>query len=300
MAFEVEVGNVNSAVTTLSQVATDAVSARDLAIQVATQKIGDLQTEVDYKLGIINEMAAKLDADDVLIGDYQTKLNAAQAQLAQLGSVKVYDRMESNPWSANTAKSVGGSGLGTGGWKAPGVESAELWIVDQVGVPAPNYVDCYFTQHVPTDGKVTRFKLEASYLFPTAADVAMCQCLEFEARQVTDDKKLVILAGQLRFGAGTLMYFDWVQRAWLSTGIAITRPAPGTWVGVGVEGHRDATAVYYDALTLNGVRTPFTKSYALLATDWSPLLWAALQLDDNSAVNGYRVKIKDVRLTVSA
>jgi hypothetical protein len=176
-----------------------------------------------------------------------------------------------------------------------------LWILDHAGVPAPNYVDCYFTQRVPTDGTKTRFKLEASFLFPTAADIAACQCLEFEIRQVTDDKKMVILAGQLQYSGGQLRYFDWQQRAWLQFGVAIQKPAPLTWVSIGVEGHRDAIAVYYDAMTYNGMRIPMaTQNYPLLATDWSPLLWAALQLDDTSAVNGYRVKIKDVSLTVSA
>jgi hypothetical protein len=135
--------------------------------------------------------------------------------------------------------------------------------------------------------------------FPTAADIAACQCLEFEIRQVTDDKKMVILAGQLQYSGGQLRYFDWQQRAWLPFGVAIQKPAPLTWVSIGVEGHRDATTVYYDAMTYNGMRIPMTQNYPLLATDWSPLLWAALQLDDTSAVNGYRVKIKDVSLTVS-
>jgi hypothetical protein len=100
---------------------------------------------------------------DERLADFRLNL---MDQLAQLQSTVTYPDLESNPWKANTDKSVGGSGLGTGGWKAPSVECAELWILDQAGVPAPNYVDCYFTQRVPTDGTKTRFKLEASFLFP--------------------------------------------------------------------------------------------------------------------------------------
>lgn len=273
------------------QAITDRDSAQ-AASAAAQQQIADLLADLSADTQLLADLKAKL-------AQAQADLATAQAQLAALPQAAiVYDRLESKPWKANTDKSVGGSGLGTGGWKAPSVESAELWILDTPTVPAPNYVDCYFTQRVPTDGTKTRFKLEASFLFPTAADISACQCLEFEIRQVTDDKRMVILAGQLQYSGGQLRYFDWQQRAWLSFGVPIIKPLPMAWVSVVLEGHRDATTVYYDAMTLNGIRTPMTQSYALLATDWSPLLWAALQLDDTSAVNGYRIKVDGVKLTV--
>lgn len=300
------IDNFNSAVSEYQALLTQVedlknqILTAELRYQNDQKALADLQAQLTQAQADLAYVHGQLKDATFTISEQSAEIKQLQAQLAALPqAVVVYDRLESKPWKANTDKSVGGSGLGTGGWKAPSVESAELWILDQAGIPAPNYVDCYFTQRVPTDGAKTHFKLEASFLFPTAADIAACQCLEFEIRQVTDDKKMVILAGQLQYSGGAYRYFDWVKRAWLPTGVTITRPAPLTWVSVGLEGHRDAVNVYYDAITFNGVRTPFTQSYALLATDWSPLLWAALQLDDTSAVNGYRVKVDGVKLTVS-
>jgi chromosome segregation ATPase len=54
------------------------------------------------------------------------EVGVLSAQISQLQSTVTYADLESNPWKANTDKSVGGSGLGTGGWKAPSVECAEL------------------------------------------------------------------------------------------------------------------------------------------------------------------------------
>lgn len=247
-------------------------------------------------------------AIDVLASAAQAQVDDDQKQIAdlkaQLAAVPppvpipvVYDHLEGGPWAANSKMEVGGSGHALGGWKAPGVECAELWITDDPAFSAPNYADCYFTQDFAIDGSKTKFKLECSWLFPTAVDIAASQCVEMEARQVTDDQKMCIVACQLNFAGNQLRYWAGPGK-WTASGVAMPRPIPGTWTTVVLEGHRDSTTVFHDAITVNGTVNKLGTSYPMSPTTWRRMQRCALQLDDTGAVNSYRAKIDNVKYTL--
>lgn len=276
--FDQEVSTTKSAVDALAQAANDAVTSRDAQITL------DQSTIV---------------ADAVQIADLK-------AQLANIPppspALTVYDHLESKTWTqtSTAASNVGGSGLGVASQKQPSVECAELSIIPQLAsvLGKSNYFDCYYHQDFAVDDGKKHFRLEASYLFPTLADATAPQCLEMEARQVTGGK-MVIIALQLEFSGNHLRYWDATNK-WTSSGVAMPRFLPNQWYTVVLEGHRDSVNVYHDQITINGVVTTLNKSYPLPSTTWRSLTRCAIQLDGNGKGDPYRVKIDNVKYTLSA
>lgn len=234
----------------------------------------------------------------------QQNLAMVQRQLDAVRAVKVYDHLESHPWNQNSKAQVGGSGLGAASNKQPAVECAEFAILPDKPIPVANggtgknYFDCYYSQDFPLDDTLTNFKLEASWLFPTDADAKASQCLEMEARHIIPGGLMSVIACQLDFADNTLRVFDHIKK-WYPTGSPQARLAAGTWNTVVLEGHKDAKTVYYDGVTVNGVKSGVGLTADIYNLGWGRMNRVALQLDGNGSGVPYRVKIDNVRLTVS-
>jgi hypothetical protein len=204
-----------------------------------TQQVADLQNQIDTanlqhqndaeSIALLNagltadtktiaELQAHIVSDEALLRDDVDQITKLSAQLAQLNSVKVYDGLEFLPWALNTKAEVGGSGLGTGGSKLPGIEMAELWVNPDAPIaPATtNYFDGYFTQDKPLDDTLTRFHMETNFMLPTQADVDACQCLEMEARQVLTGGLMFVWAVQLYFGGNKFRYWGYPTESGLT------------------------------------------------------------------------------------
>jgi hypothetical protein len=248
----------------------------------------------------IATLNGELAASQAKVTSDEQTIAALQAQLAAVPkAVKVYDHIESTPFGQNSLAQVGGSGLGVATQKQPGVECAEFAIAPTPpAVGASNYFDCYYYQDFPLDDSLTKFKLEASWLFPTLADANASQCLEMEARHVLTNGNMYVIACQLDFADKALRVFDHTKK-WFPIGVAQPRLVPETWYTVTLEGHHDATTIYYDGVTINGVKSVPVGQGAVFNLGWKRMNRIALQLDGNGHGTPYRVKLDNVRLTVS-
>lgn len=266
------------------------------AIDVLQQQANNLINTLDQDIAIAN---TTIDGLNSRLLTTQQNLAMVQRQLDAVRAVKVYDHIECNHWNQNSKAQVGGSGLGAASHRLPGIECAELAILpDKPAVGGKNYFDCYYTQDFPLDDTLTKFKLEASWLFPTDADAKASQCLEMEARHIIPGGNMAVIACQLDFADNALRVFDHVKK-WYTTGTPQARLAAGTWNTVILEGHKDATTVYYDGVTVNGVKSGVGLTADIYNLGWGRMNRVALQLDGNGAGTPYRVKIDNVRLTVS-
>jgi hypothetical protein len=120
-----------------------------------------------------------------------------------------------------------------------------------------------------------------------------------EARQVLPGGNMLVPALQMRFRDHTLRYFDHGAPGdnWVASGITLPSFAAGQPVTVVLEAHRDdaGTKVFYDAVTINGVRRTLAVTEAAYNDGWGPRLSDSLQLDANT--KAFKVNVKDVRLT---
>lgn len=297
MLFDTQTATAHAAVDQLQADANTLIDTLDQEISVANAQITADQTT-------IASVNAALASTQATLATTQQSLAIVQKQLTTLQSVNVYDRLERNPFNVNFKAEVGGSGLGAVSQRPPGIECAELAILPDIPIPisaggtGKNYFDSYFTQDFPLDDTLTKFKLEASFLFPTLADSNASQCLEMESRHVLTNGNMYIIACQLDFADKVLRIFDHTKK-WFPIGVAQTRLVPNTWYEVILEGHHDATTIYYDGVTINGTRVVPVGQGAMFNLGWKRMNRVALQLDGNGAGTPYRVKIDNVRLTVS-
>jgi hypothetical protein len=195
--------------------------------------------------------------------------------------------MEWVSWHTNCNAQVGGSGNGVGLQNsAPGAYFAITPTPPAAG--AVNYFDCYYTWDAAPDESKTHFRYTLPWTFPTQADANASQCLEMEIRQSLKSGMMAVWALQLQFSGKQLRIWDH-SRAWFTTGTALPRFTPGTTYTVTLEGHRDDTTVFYDAITINQARIPLSYSYPLWNMGWRAMMRVAAQLDGNGSGTAYRV-----------
>jgi hypothetical protein len=109
-----------------------------------------------------------------------------------------------------------------------------------------------------------------------------------EVRQSLKSGLMAVWALQLNFSGKQLRIWDHTH-TWFSSGTAQARFIPGVTYTVTIEGHRDSTTAYYDAITINQTRIPLSYSYPMWNMGWRPMLRVAGQLDGNGAGTAYKV-----------
>lgn len=290
MLFDTQTSTAHAAVNQLQADANTLIDTLDQTIAVGNATIDSLKQSIA--------------ADTVQIQADAAQIADLKAQLASLPppspATTIYDHLEKNVWGQNADAIVGGGGAGTASQKQPSIECAEFSVAPTLLAGKDNYFDCYYTQVFKPDASNTKYRLEASWLFPTLADANACHCLEMEGRQVMASTDMFVPAIQLRFSTGTIRYFDHsnVVDRWAASGLTIQRFAPLTWYTVVLDAHRDATKLYYDSVTINGVRSALTQTAPTYRGSYvNPRTSCSLQLDAKNLP--YRVKIDNVKYTVS-
>jgi hypothetical protein len=230
---------------------------------------------------------AELDQKDATIAGLNQQLIAATPM--------VWENLQYQNWlvASGTAANSGSVGnTATSTQTLPGVACATRGIK-----PNGSYADKYWYFPIGKQPQIVRFKQEYSILFASEADSAASQAVETDLQQCI---------GGVVFNFGVQLYFTqneiriWNRSAgvWVVVpGRACPRAAAGTWVNIVLECHRDASNVYYDAVTVFGVRTVLNQSFPAPALGLSDMLNVGEQLDGENAPNAYMVSIDLMKLT---
>lgn len=239
---------------------------------------------------------------DDYLNNQEQKIALLQSQVDAFGAVTVWDHLEFDPWllAPGTAANTGSTGstmVATQG--TPGVNCA--WSKLQPNGP---YADAYWYRKLGPNPKKTKFTYELSLMLPTAADAAASQCIELDIQQVIT-------------GMGYNPGFQWdfaenqwriwnryakekgLPNPWASTGVSSPRWTPGTWMRSVFEVHRDDSHIYYDAMTVNGVRTALGQSFPSVPLALPDMLNVGLQMDGNKAGNAYLLYRDAIRFTAA-
>jgi hypothetical protein len=175
----------------------------------------------------------------------------------------------------------------------PGSNSAWLGI-------APNgpWADAYFYKKNAIDASKNYFTLELFAFFADAAASGASNCVELDIQQVISNAGFNV-GLQFNFGGNQLRVWSRNDKQWVATGQACPRWIAGQWNHIVFEAHRTTSAVYHDALTLNGTRIPLGQSFPAPNLGLPDMLNCAIQLDGNKAAIAYRLYIDRVKFTVS-
>lgn len=232
----------------------------------------------------------------------QTQINTLDAQIAAAGSVVVFPALETTTWllapgaSANTGST---GSLATATQAQPSSSSAWFNIA-----PLGAYADAYWYKTLGANPSKTNYTYQLSFMFNTAADAAASQCVELDIQQCIGG--VVYNTGwQFDFAENTIRTWNryakerGLPNPWVSTGLLCPRWVAGQWMHIFVENHRDASNVYSDAITINGVRTPINLSFPAPSLGLSDMLNCAVQLDSNSTATAYKLYVDNIIFTAS-
>lgn len=223
-----------------------------------------------------------------------------QSQIAALKGVTVFGDLELTPWTVaggSVANSAGNTSVAADAQGIPTDKCAFLQVI-------PNglaYANKYWYKPRAGDASKTTYKYECRLMLPTTTDCAASQAVELDIEH---------RISQQVFNTG--LQFDFAQNqvriwnrssvpvhGWIPTALPCPRWNPAEWHSVTLETHRDANNVYYDAVTIDGVRTTLTASFPTIQLAEADCMNNALQLDANSAGAPYQMYIDAIRLTVS-
>lgn len=262
-----------------------------------------LNTPVQNTINVIAAVQSTIDAINLSNStltsqnaSLQTQINTLDAQIAAAGSVVVFPALETTTWllapgaSANTGST---GSLATATQAQPSSSSAWFNIA-----PLGAYADAYWYKTLGANPSKTNYTYQLSFMFNTAADAAASQCVELDIQQCIGG--IVYNTGvQFNFQASQLRVWNRSAGAWVATGTSCPRWVAGQWMHIFVENHRDASNVYSDAITINGVRTPINLSFPAPNLGLSDMLNCAVQLDSNSTATAYKLYVDNIIFTAS-
>jgi hypothetical protein len=155
----------------------------------------------------------------------------------------------------------------------------------------------YIAQHPIPPGGLQYLSYAFDLYVPSGSQNAP-QAIEFELQQGLNGWTYNF-AWQAEYPGNVWRVFNYVQRKWEATSIALTHFSPGTWHHVLAEFHTDPVkhVVYHDALTIDGVRHQVNLAHSAKSTGQSNYLHNAFQLDLNKSGTPYHVYVDN--MTVS-
>lgn len=147
---------------------------------------------------------------------------------------------------------------------------------------------------------VTQFLYDFWVQFPSDADIAASQAVEFHIEQSVSNLTYN-MAWQVHPSAATpWRYFDKVNRKWVESIIA-NDPAiwkNQQWVKIAAFGTRNQNeTMTHDALVINGNRTEVHVEQPAKPQTAAEYLSCAFQLDTNKAMTPYKVHVQRSRVT---
>ena len=232
----------------------------------------------------------------------QSQLSSLQSQLSALQNITVFDHLEYGEWllAGGTAANSGATGnTAVATQTQPGVQSASFSLS-----PNGSFANAYWFKRLGARPEKKSFKYELSILMPSPTDAAASQAVEFEWQQVISHKVFNI-GWQFDFAQNVFRVWNRTlhgtgKEPWIATPLTSPRWTAGSWANVAVEGHRDDGGVFYDTVTINGVRTVLNISFpATLEPSQPDMLNVAFQLDGNGSSTSYRVNVDNIKFTAS-
>lgn len=246
----------------------------------------------------MNQDCQKIIDTATSLSDQLAQKDQAIALLQQRVSppTTIFDHLEFDTWllapgtAANTG-STGNTAVATQG--TPGVNSA--WFKLQPNGP---YADAYWYRQLGPDAAKKTFKYEVSLMLPAVGDAAVSQAIELDIQQCIGG--VVYNTGlQWDFAENLLRIWNRNGKAWVSTGQPCPRWAPGMWMRAILETHRDANAVYYDAITQNWNRIVLGQSFPAPHLGLSDMINCGLQMDGNKSASAYVMCRDAIRMTLT-
>lgn len=238
------------------------------------------------------------EADDVIstlqteLFDATTKLANTQKALMHAQNVSVFNDLEFTPWLVATGTKANSGSVGsTAGdnQTLPGYVCATRSIA-----PHGPYADKYWYLELGADAAKDTYEYEASFLFPGAVDSAASQAIELDVQQsiggVTYNVGL-----QWDFAENSLRIWDRSSHTWNPTGAPCRRLAPLVWKRAVLEAHREGQFVHYDAVTIDGTRTPLTFVFPAVTLGLGDQLNIGFQIDGNKIGTSYQVALDAFR-----
>lgn len=137
-----------------------------------------------------------------------------------------------------------------------------------------------------------------SVTFPTAADVAACQAIEFELQQ-SDGERVYNMAWQCPVRrTGFWRTFDYTTHKWEETTIPATTFVPGQRVDLIAKYLLTPDATTHVSLTIDGVEYPVNISRVPTAKASSQYLSIGFQLDSDSKTppTPYKVFVRNINI----
>lgn len=234
-------------------------------------------------------------ADASAISILQQQVATLTAEVSAAQPPVVFDALETLPWlvAGGTAANTGSSGN-----TATSTQTLPTNLCATFGIqPAGAYADKYWYQQLGVHSTLLRFRQEASFLFPSPADAANSQAVEFDLQQSIGGV-CFNFGWQFDYAEGLFRYWNRGAGSWVSTGITITRPTPLTWYHCVFDTHRDAANIYYDKATINGVVQPIHQvGYASPILGLSDMLNYGFQLDGEKLPNTYTISRDRMKLS---
>lgn len=229
----------------------------------------------------------ELDQKDATIAGLNQQLIAA--------SPMVWENLQYQNWlvAAGSAANTGAVGnTATSTQTLPGVATATRGLK-----PNGAYADKYWYYPLGKQPQLVRFKQEYSIIFPADHDSASSQAVETDLQQCIAG--VVFNWGiQLDFAENQIRIWNRSAAAWSPIpNRTCPRAAAGIWINIVLECHRDATHVYYDAVTVFGVRTALNQSFSAPTLGLSDMLNVGEQLDGEKQPNAYTISIDSMKLT---
>jgi hypothetical protein len=213
--------------------------------------------------------------------------------------MKIFDNLETTQWllaPGTVANSPGVTAIAASIQSQPGVECAFF----ELSPLAPN-ANAYWYRKLGADPELSRFEYSARLLFPSDSDAEASQCIEMDSQQVIAG--LVFNpAIQLDFADGKVRLWDRIKgnandpTAWGPVA-DLTRWPANSWHPIELEAQREVGGFYYQAIIVDGVRTPIYAFHAALVDPSQPdMLNVGIQLDGNASKTQYRVMVDAVKL----
>lgn len=229
------------------------------------------------------------------IANLQSENAALNTQIAALQPPVVFDALETLPWLV-----AGGTAANSGsvGNTATSTQTVPTNLCATFGIqPQGAYADKYFYLQLGAQPNLVHFKQEGSFLFPSPADAANTQAIEFDLQQVIGGV-VYNFGWQFDYAEKILRYWDRAAGSWVATGVVLTRPAPLTWVTCTFATHRDASNIYYDQAIINGVIQHITPiHFPAPSLGLSDMLNYGFQLDGEKVPNTYTICRDRMKLT---
>jgi hypothetical protein len=256
------------------------------------------QTDIDALASQVEDLQGTISSDATTIAALQQQIQALKAQIAAASSIAVFDGLELTPWivaGGSVANSAGNPGVAGDAQSVPTDLNAWFDIF-----PNGAYQDKYRFKQLGADPSKTSFAFEGLLMLP---EPAKPQAVELDVQQVISG--VIFNYGlQWDFAENQMRIWDRAAKVagdpepWKSIGLPCPRWAALAWHSFRLEGHRDAANIYYDAVTMNGVKTPLTQTFAAPNLGLKDMFNCAIQQDSNSAGAAFRLYIDRVKMTL--